>query len=147
MVVVAVLAEGVVVAVLAEEVAVSAIPAEVPLHPGAVNPAVVQADLKEVAKVPLGAQAVAILVVDNLAVEALAVSTMPAEVPLHPKAVNPAVVQVGLEEVIKAEISEEEKQVLPKVVEQELVRVNVEMPDLAREKTGVVKLEKTVKTL
>jgi len=96
---------------LAEEavVAVSAILVEAPVHSRVVNPAVVQVDLEEAAKALLGVQVVGVLEAGNLAEEVLAVFAILAEVPVHSRAVNPAVVQVGLEEVVKAEISEVEE--------------------------------------
>ena len=105
-------AEVEVAAVLAEEavvVAVSAIPVEAPVHPKAVNPAVVQVDLEGAAKVPLGVQVVGVLEAGNLAEVVLAVSVILAEAPVHSRVVNPAVVQVGLKGAVKAEISEEEE--------------------------------------
>ena len=77
------------------EVAVSAILVEVPVHSKAVNPAVVQVDLEEAAKASLGVQVVGVLEAGNLAEVVLAVSAILAEVPVHSRAVNPAVVQVG----------------------------------------------------
>jgi hypothetical protein len=107
--------------VAAEEVvvAVSAILVEAPVHSKAVNPAVGLVVPKGEAKVPLGVQvvgvlvagnlAVVVLVAGNLAVVVLAVFAILAEVHVYFKVVNPAVVQLGLEEVVKAEISEEEE--------------------------------------
>jgi predicted transcriptional regulator len=84
------------VAALAEEAAaaVSAIQVEVPVRFKAVNPAVVQVDLKEAVKVPLGVQVVGVLEAGNLAVVVLAVFAILAEVPVRSKVVNPVVVQV-----------------------------------------------------
>ncbi len=99
-------------AVLAEEavvVAVSAIPVEVPVRFKAVNPAVVQVVPKGEAEVFQGVQVVGVLEAGNLAEVVLAVSVILAEVHVHSRVVNPVVVQVGLEEVVKAEISEEEE--------------------------------------
>ncbi len=101
------LVEEAVVALAEEEVlAVSAIPVEAPVHSKVVNPAVVQVDLKEVAKVQLGVQVVVILEVGNLAEEVLAVSAILAEAPLHSKVVKPIVVQVDLKGAVKAWIPE-----------------------------------------
>ena len=72
------------------EGAVFAIPVEVPVHFKAVSPAVVQVDLEEAAIVPLGVQVVGVLETGNLVVVVLAVFAI-------------------LEEVVKAEISEEEE--------------------------------------
>ncbi len=95
---------------LAEEVlAVFAILAEVSVHSRVVNPAVVQVDLEGVAKASPVVQVVEVLEAGNLAVVVLAVSAILAEVSVHSKVVKPVVVQVGLEEVVKAEISEEEE--------------------------------------
>jgi hypothetical protein len=93
---------------LAEE-AVFAIPVEVPVRFKAVNPAVVQVDLEEEAIVPLDVQVVGVLETGNLVVVVLAVFAILEEVPVHSGAVKPVVVKVSLEEVVKAEISEEEE--------------------------------------
>ena len=84
-------------AALAEEavVAVSAILVDAPVRFKAVNPAVVQVDLEEAAKVPLDVQVVSVLEVDYLAVVVLAVFAILAEVPVHSRVVNPAAVRVG----------------------------------------------------
>ena len=89
---------------LAEEgvVAVSAILVEAHVHSRVVNPAVVQVDLEEAAKALLGVQVVGVLEAGNLAEEVLAVFAILAEVPVHSRAVNPAVVQVDLKGVVKA---------------------------------------------
>ncbi len=113
-----VLAEAVVEAALAEEEAaeealaegaVFAIPVEVPVRFKAVNPAVVQVDLEGAAKASPVVQVVGVLEAGNLEVAVLAVFGILVEVPVHHKAVKPVVVKVSLEEVVKAEISEEEE--------------------------------------
>jgi hypothetical protein len=99
-------------AALAEEeavVAVSAILVEAPVHSRVVNPAVVQVDLEGVAKASLDVQVVGVLEADYLAEEVLVVFAILVEVRVHSRVVNPEVVQVGLEEVVKAEISEVEE--------------------------------------
>ncbi len=107
----AALAEEAVVVALVEAavLVVSAIPVEVPVRFKAVNPAVVQVDLEEAAKVSPGVQVVGVLEVDYLAEEVLVVFAILAEVHVHSRVVNPAVVQVGLKGAVKAEISEEEE--------------------------------------
>jgi hypothetical protein len=101
----------VVVSVEAEEEVLAAfvIQAGVPVRFKAVNPAAVQVDLEEAAKVPLGVQVVGVLEAGNLVVVVLAVFATLAEVPVHSRVVKPAAVQVSLEEVVKAEISETEE--------------------------------------
>jgi hypothetical protein len=50
----------------------------------------------------LAEEVVVVLAEAEVEVEVLAVSVIPVEVPVHSKAVNPAVVQVDLEEAVKA---------------------------------------------
>ncbi len=94
---------------LAEEAVVSAIPVEVPVRFKAVNPAVVQVGSKGVVKASPVVQVVGVLEAGNLAEVVLAVFAILAEVHVHSRVVNPAVVQVGLKGAVKAEISEEEE--------------------------------------
>ena len=89
-----------------EVLAVSVIPVEVPVRFKAVNPAVVQVDLEEAVKAPPVVQVVGVLEAGNLEVVVLVVFAILAEVPVHSKVVKPVVVQVGLEEVVKAWIPE-----------------------------------------